>query len=461
MFDSTSSTRRAPGPRGLDVLRWLKRISDDSFQLFVETVQQYGPVVRIPFRPGRALFLCSSPDAAKHVLQDNHRNYKKSLSYRFVEPVVGKGLLTSEGDLWLRQRRLVAPMFHRDRVRSYEETMIETTRQLLDDWDRRDPDEAFDISADMSQVTLSVAGKLLFNRDIGRESDWIGESMLLLFRDINQRLSSPLTTLPRKIPTPQNRRVAEAIEQLEDLVYGLIEERRGSEEDYDDLLSTFMLAEDADDGQRMSDEQVRDEVMTFILAGHETTSNHLTWTLYLLSKHPSIRRRLEEAVDDAISGEMPTLQEVRDIDFLDQVIDESLRLYPPAWAVEREPIEDDEIEGFHIPAGSIVGIGPYFVHHNPEVWDNPEGFDPDRFGPDADIPDHRYAHFPFGGGPRMCVGADFAIMEAKLILAAIVHRFRLDLEPGHPVVPEGTVTLYPKQGIEMTLHQRKSRASSM
>ena len=277
--------------------------------------------------------------------------------------------------------------------------------------------------------------------------------MLLIFRDINRRLSTPFA-IPRGVPTPQNRRFDRAIEQLEELVYELIEERRGNEEDYDDLLSTFMLAEDADDGERMSDEQVRDEVMTFILAGHETTSNHLAWTFYLLSKTPRVRRRLQAEIDDAVSASMPTLEEVRDLDYLEQVIDESLRLYPPAWVVDREPIEDDVVQGYHIPAGSVVSISSYIIHHNPEVWDNPEGFDPGRFDGDADQPDHRFAHFPFGGGPRMCVGADFAIMEAKLILAAILKNFELDLIPGHGVEPEGTVTLYPKEGMPMYVKQR-------
>ncbi len=453
MFERSTPSRQAPGPTGLDVARWMLKARDNTFRAFVETARDNSPVARVPFRPGRALFIVSTPEAAKYVLQDNHRNYTKAMTYQFIEPVVGKGLLTSEDDLWLRQRRLVAPMFHRERVRSYGETMIETTQDMLDEWATQPPDESFDVASAMSQLTLSIAGKLLFNRDIGGESEWIGDDMLLIFRDINRRLSTPFA-IPRGVPTPQNRRFDKAIERLEDLVYGMIEERRGHEEDYDDLLSTFMLAEDADDGGRMSDKQIRDEVMTFILAGHETTSNHLSWTLYLLSKHPEIRRRLEREIDAGVDGKTPTIDEVRELEFLEDVIDESLRLYPPAWTVEREPKEDDEIAGYHIPAGSIVSVGPYFVHHNPDVWDNPEGFDPDRFGDDGRRPDHRYAHFPFGGGPRMCVGADFAILESKLILAAILRRYRLDLVAGHPVDAEGTITLYPREGIEMTVRRR-------
>lgn len=437
-----------PGPKGLDIARWVRRAQRNTFRCFAHLARDFGDVVRFPFSPaGAPLYILSSPDGVKHVLQDNHRGYKKAMTYDLLKPVVGHGLLTSEGDLWLRQRRLVAPMFHRRQIATYISTMRETTAELLEDWEQRS--EPFDVSADMSKLTLSIAGKLLFNRDIGEESSWIGDDMTLLFRDVNRRLQNPLA-VPRKIPTPQNRRVQKAIDRLEDLVFGLIDERQGREGEYEDLLSMFIQARDEETGETMSKEQIRDELMTFIIAGHETTSNHLSWTLYLLSQHPEIRRRLEDELDENIAGDMPTLEEVRKLEFLEKVMDESLRIYPPAWTVEREPLEDDEFDGYLIEAGSIVVVGPYFVHHNANVWPNPEGFDPER-----ERPDHRYAHFPFGGGPRMCVGADFAILEAKLILAAIVKRFRLDVVPSQFVEAEGTVTLYPKDGVEMRIQVRE------
>ena len=452
MFETATPTNPAPGPTGLELPGWFVRLKNNTFRAFVDLALTYRPVARIPFGPNRSIFLCSSPEAAKQVLQDNHRNYKKAVTYDFLKPVVGHGLLTADGDLWLRQRRLVAPMFHRRRIESYAATMASTTEELLDDWRRHDADTPFDLSEAMSQVTLSIAGKLLFNRDIGRDSDWIGEAMVLLFRDVNQRIMSPIR-IPRQVPTPQNRRVQRAIDELEGLVYGLIEERRDHAGEYEDLLSMFMLAEDEDTGETMSDKEIRDELMTFIIAGHDTTSNLLSWALYLLSTHPTVRRRLEEEVDAVVCGAIPTFSELGELNYLEQVIDETFRLYPPAWTVEREPLEDDEICGFSVPAGSIVSVGPYFVHHNRDVWENPAGFDPDRFGPDAPRPD-RYAHFPFGGGPRMCVGADFAIMEAKMILAAITKGFRLNVMTNHGVEPEGTVTLYPRDGIQVFAEQR-------
>ena len=447
---SSDSSNQAPGPTGLDIARWFYRIRENTFEAFVALSREYGDVARIPFMPGRNLYLCSTPEAAKHVLQDNHRNYKKAITYSFLKPVVGEGLLTSEGDMWLRQRRLVAPIFHRRRIESYATIMEETIDEMMTDWAAAGDGSRLDVSEAMSKLTLSIAGKLLFNQDIGRDAAWIGDAMVLLFRDVNRRILSPLS-VPRKVPTPHNRRIQGALDQLEELVYGLIDERTGREEDFDDLLSMFMLAEDKDTGKRMSKKEIRDELMTFLIAGHDTTSNLLSWGLYLLSKNPEIRRRLEKEVAMVCGDDRPGFAHVKEMDYLEEIIDEVMRLYPPAWTVEREPIEDDEISGYHIEAGSIVSIGPYFVHHNPNVWENPEGFDPGRFGRYGNRPEHRYAHFPFGGGPRMCVGADFAILEAKLILATIAQRFRLDLVPGHTVEPEGTVTLYPKSGIPMTV----------
>jgi cytochrome P450 len=361
MLKQTTSSDTPPGPRGLDIAKWLLRAKANSFKAFVELLHDYGESVRVPFSPKRAYYLFSSPEAVKYVLQDNHRNYKKAYTYDFLKPVVGNGLLTSDGDLWLRQRRLVAPMFHRQRVESFATTMSDATAGMLERWGRRGEGESFDVAEAMSELTLSIAGKILFNRDIGRESRWIGDAMLLLFRDVNQRIMS-VFPVPRSVPTPHNRSVQGAIDNLEELVYGFIEERRGREDEFDDLLSMFMLAEDEESGERMDDVQIRDELMTFMIAGHETTSNLLSWALFLLSKHPDIRRRLEAEVDSVVSGEVPTFAEVAQLDFLGQIIDETLRLYPPAWTLEREPIEDDVIDGYHVPAGSVVAVYPYDRH---------------------------------------------------------------------------------------------------
>jgi cytochrome P450 len=441
-----------PGPSILEWPKWINRIRSNTFEAFTTLARMYGEeasVVKVPFLPGRWLYLCTRPEASKWVLQENQKNYRKAFTYNFLKPVVGEGLLTSEGDFWLRQRRLVAPLFHRKQLDSYGVVMQATIEELLEDWDRLPKGALVDVSAAMSQVTLSIAGKLLFNRDIGRDARWIGDAMVLLFRDVNERILS-VVPIPRQVPTPHNRRVQEALDRLESMVYGLIAERRGREEAHDDLLSLFMLAEDEDAGRRMTDREIRDELLTFVIAGHDTTSNLMSWALYLLSKHPSIRRKLREEVVAKVAGRVPTLEEARELTYTSQVIDETLRLYPPAWVVEREPIEDDVIDGYYVEAGNVVSTGPYFIHHNAGVWKNPEGFDPDRFAAGGEAESlHRYAHFPFGGGPRKCVGADFALLEARLLLAAIVKNYDVDLQPASFVEAEGTVTLYPKKGMPM------------
>lgn len=452
----TADTRStAPGPEGLDVARRLFDLNRSTFRTFYELVVEYGDVVRLPFTPNRSIYIFSHPDHVQHVLQDNHRNYEKAVTYDFLRPVVGDGLLTSEGDRWLQQRRLVAPMFHRERIQSFASIVTHATRTMLNEWARRaERGETIDVSAEMNRLTLSIAGQVLFNRDIGRESDRIGEALKLIFRDVNHRITSPFA-IPRRVPTPYNQRVEEAVDDLHDVVDDLIEQRRGRAEDFDDLLSMLMLAEDEETGERMDDEQVRDEITTFLIAGHETTSNALAWTFYLLSLHPENRRMLEDEIDLKLGDEVPSFESLSELIYTNMIFNEATRLYPPAWTIEREPIETDDIGGYRVPSGSIVMTAPYFVHHNPDVWTNPEGFDPERFAPGTDDPDHRYAHFPFGGGPRKCVGADFAAMEYKFILAMVTRRFRLDLVPGRPVEQEANVTLHPKGPLEMSPTRRE------
>ncbi|MFB6264766.1 MAG: cytochrome P450 [Bradymonadaceae bacterium] len=451
---TTDESSTPPGPPPTELPQWLYKFATDTFGAFVQLVEQYGEVVRFPVSPSRAFYILSRPEHVKYVLQDNHRNYQKAVTYEYLRPILGDGLLTSEGDRWLRQRRLVAPLMGRDHIETFKRAIVESLQDLIERWDRAaETDDPIDVASETASLTLSVAGKILFSRDIGSYAEPIGRAMKLLFRDVNYRITSP-APIPKSIPTPHNRRVQQAIDELETIVYDLIDERRGREEEFDDLLSTLMLAEYEDSGERMSDEQVRDEVMTFLLAGHETTSNALNWTFYLLSKHPDVRRMLEDEVDHHLENDAPTFENLRDIDYLDMIFDEATRLYPPAWTIEREPIEDDAVGPYTLPAGSIVVVAPYFVHRNPNVWDNPEGFDPERFGPDGGAPDHRYAHFPFGGGPRKCAGADFATIEYKLALAMITRRFQLDLVPGSPVELEANVTMHPKDGLMMHVDHR-------
>ncbi len=261
-----------------------------------------------------------------------------------------------------------------------------------------------------------------------------------------EEVSQSLIPIPLSVPTPSNRRVQSAIRTLDKVVYGMIEERRRSGEDRGDLLSMLMAARDADSGETMNDQQLRDEVMTLFVAGHETTANALTWTWYLLAKSPPVARRLRAELDQVLGGRAPTVDDLPKLPYLLQVVQEALRLYPPAWLIGRTPIQDDEIAGYHIPAGSTIMMSQYVTHRHPDFWEQPEGFDPDRFA--AHPPP---AYFPFGGGPRVCIGNNFALIEARLVLATVAQRYRVELVPGHPVEPESMITLRPRYGVQVTL----------
>jgi cytochrome P450 len=449
----SSKGRRPPGPRGLEVIQSVYRSRMNILEALRDVVRKYGDIVSYNISD-LEVYIVTRPDDVQHVLQTNHRNYKKAITYQALRPVLGNGLLLSEGDFWLRQRRLVAPMFHRKQVRRFAEIMVEETQKVVDEFARAAKSgREVDVASVMSRLTLAIVGRVLFNRDIGRKSDAVGDAMAELFRDVNRRITS-LWSIPLEVPTPHNLKMRGYIAQLEDLVDEMIEARRGREDEHQDLLSMLLLAEDEETGERMTDKQIRDEVMTFVLAGHETTSNALGWTFMLLSEHPTVRRKLQAEIDEHWDEDLSPVERVKNMTYLEQVLDESMRMYPPAWTIEREPIEDDEIRGYHIPAGCVLVTAPYLVHHNPDVWRNPQGFDPERFAPERREVHHRYAHFPFGGGPRKCVGADFAIMEAKLILAETLRRFDLDLAGYAEVEMEANVTLHPMEGMPMTVARR-------
>lgn len=438
------SDTQPPGPSWTRMPRLVSQMLEDELVAFESLVLEYGDILKFPFKPGMSAYIVCRPEWVQQVLQDKHRIYEKAPTYDALRPVLGNGLLLSSGDYWLRQRRLVAPMFHRKAIEHYLDTMVSYTNEMLDEWEGRDPDEIVDVSAEMMKLTLGIAGEVLFSRDVRHEASDIGDALNLVMREAIERIINPLKA-PLAVPTPTNLKVRKSMAVLEEIVQGLIDERRGHESDFSDLLTMLMTAEDADTGETMTDVQIRDEVMTFILAGHETTSNALSWAWYSLSLHPAVRRRLEEEVDAAFD-DAPTLETLGELTYTEMVFDETTRLYPPAWTVERTPTEDDVIGGYTIPAGSIVMTAPYFVHRNPRVWENPLGFDPERFAPGAGESRHRFAHFPFGGGPRMCPGADFAVMESKVVLSMVARRFRLEGVPGARVKPEGSITLRPRWG---------------
>jgi cytochrome P450 len=460
-----------PGPRGRVALGLIPTMRRDTLRLLTGLANDYGERVRIPFVGGRSVLLLSNPDDVGHVLVANQNNYVKAPTYRPLKELLGNGLLTNEGEDWARQRRLVQPMFARRHVLGFGPAMVDAATRLLDGWAGRPEGTVVDAAEQMSALTLDVVGRALFSADLTGEAGEMAPALTTVLDAYTKLVRNPaFWVVPKfeKWRTPNRRRAEWAERYLRGVVDRIITRRRGETRlsgssvptaaaDPDrtpDLLDMLLAARDEATGAPMNEQQIRDELMTFMLAGHETTANALAWTLYLLSKHPDARARLEDEVDTVLTGRPPAAADADKLEWTNAVISESMRLYPPAWIIERQALAEDRLDGLAIPKRGIVVTPPYLIHRNPRHWPNPEGFDPSRFLPGAAAGRHRLAYLPFGGGRRQCVGSGFATLEAALLLATITQRFRLNAVPGAAPTPQPTVTLRPADGIPMTLHRR-------
>lgn len=435
-----------PGPRSLVPGRFLRLLQRDPIPFLRRLAAQYGDASTFHIGPQRVIFV-NHPDLIREVLVTQHRFFHKSPLLQRAKPVFGEGLLTSEDELHRRQRRLAAPAFHRERIERYAQVMIERAAALAQSWREG---ETVDVHAEMMRLTLSVVAKTLFDADIERESAEIGAALKSLIDDF-PRLMNPYADLLRMLPLPWSRRLERAIGRLDRTIYSIIEERRRSGEDRGDLLSMLMLALDEEgDRSGMSDRQVRDETMTLFLAGHETTANALAWTFALLAEHPAIAKELHREVDAL--GASPRAADYERLPFTAQVLAESMRLYPPAWAVSRLALEDMNIGGWSVPRGAVVLMVQAVMHRDPRYWPDPDRFDPRRFAPEAKAARPRCAYFPFGAGPRTCIGEGFAWMEGVLILATLAQKWHMQLR-SRPA-PQASITLRPRGGIAMRLARR-------
>ncbi len=420
---------------------------------FLREARQYGDVVHMRFVFSDA-YLIYHPDSVKHVLQENNRNYNKDLfTYKIFYPFLGRGLLTNDGESWLHQRRPMQPAFHRKRIATYGTTMTDATVAHMERWQSyAQQDSSLDIAKEMMHLTLGIVGQTLFSLDLSDETNMIGPAVTTLLNLLGNYVYAPFP--PLNVPTSRNRRLQAANRTLEQVIYHMIAERRQQNVDTGDLLSMLLSARDEETGEGMNDQQIRDELMTMLIAGHETTANALAWTWYLLSQHPEVEQRLYREIDEVLGGSTPTLEHLPDLKYTNMVLEEALRLYPTAGIFGRKAIADDELGGYHIPANSMIVISPYATQHHPDYWPDPERFDPERFTPKRSAGCSHYAYFPFSSGPRMCIGSSFAMMEAQLILTTIAQRYQLRLVPDHPVEPQLLVTLHPKYGLPMTIHER-------
>ncbi len=418
--------------------------------------QTCGDVVRFRLL-NRSLFLVAHPRDARHVLQDHANQYDKGTrGFQVLRVFLRNGLLTSEGAHWLRQRRIVQPAFHRDRIAGFGDTMTSAAGDLVDDWLRL-PSETVNVTADMMRLTLRIVGETLLSTDVSQEADRVGQALHTILHGANEAISR-VVPMPAWWPGRANRTQRAAMRTLDDVIVEIITSRRtnsGTAATTDhDLLSMLMEARDEETGEGMSDAQLRDEVMTIFLAGHETTAIALGWTWHLLAEHPAVRQRLEQVLDHALDGRPPTMADLPRLGYVDQVVKESMRLYPPAWVVSRRPMVDDVVGGFRIPAGSIVLTSPYVTHRHPEYWTTPELFDPDRFDPKHPVDRPPFAYFPFGGGPRQCIGNTFAMMELVLVVSAIAQRCRLDSTDRLAIGRNPSITLRAATPITMRVSRR-------
>jgi cytochrome P450 len=437
-----------PGPPGTLLAGNLREFRQDMLGFYLRMSRQYGNLSSLRLGP-RRIYLVNHPDLIEEVLVHQARNYRKHYALRMNRLLLGNGLLASEGGFWLRQRRLVQPAFTRERVAAYGAIMVDFAERMLQGWQ---PASVRDVHADMTQLTLEIIAKTLFDADVHGEARAAGAALAAAQESFIDRFQS-LIALPEWVPSPGNLRLRRAVRRLDDIVFGFIRQRRESKEQKNDLLSLLIRARD-EDGSQMTDAQLRDEAMTLFLAGHDTTALTLSWALYLLAQHPAIDARLFAEVRGVLGRHPPTVADLPRLRYTEHVLKEAMRLYPPAYAIGRESLAEAELDGYRISRGQTVLLCQWVTHRDARFWDDPEKFDPDRWaGPGiAGMP--KFAYFPFGGGPRVCVGSHFAGIEAMLLLAVVVRRFRFERADSEPVKPNPSLTLRPSRGILMRLFAR-------
>jgi cytochrome P450 len=421
----------APGPtyNFLQMMQLIPRIDHDPLAVMRDWAATYGDIVRVQFGKTQMFFI-HHPEHIRQALVEQGDKFIKDYQYKHPENglarFLGNGLLVSDGEFWKRQRKLVQPALHFKRIANYADIMTDFTVKMLENWT---PNKVIDVDQEMMRLTLNIVGKSLFDADVSSDSQRFGYAITVL-----QHTSGRPSKLPKWIPTPRRYRENKAVTDLDDIMYRIIRERRASGEDHGDLLSMLLMAVEA---------------VTLFLAGHETTSNSLTWTFYLLSQHPEIEAKLHEELDNVLGGRVPTLDDLKQLKYTEMVVKESLRLYPPAYGFSREATDEVTIGDYTLPKRAGLSVMSFIAHRDPRWWDAPNEFIPERFSPENEKNHTKYAYIPFGTGQRICVGSMFAMMEAQLILATVAQQYQLSLVPGHKVEPEALITMRARYGMRM------------
>jgi cytochrome P450 len=436
-----------PAPEGNTIVGHLLDLSNDPLG-FLTKCRDYGDIV--PLRLGLTpVCLLTNPAYIEQVLKDRD-TFIKSRGFRVLKTLLGEGLLTAEGESWFWQRRLAQPIFQQKRIDRYGVTMVEYTDRMLDTWH---DGESHDVHADMMRLTLQIVMKCIFDTDVDSGEAAVVSNALDVAMHWFESKRRQNFLVWEWLPRPENVRYRQAIAKMDEAIYGLIRARRSQPEPSNDLLSMLMAARDEETGQQMDDKLLRDEVATLMLAGHETTANALSWTWMLLAQHPEARQKLQLELQQVLAGRSPTLADLRHLTYANQIIKESMRLYPPVAVFGREAARDCTIGDYEIQQGTVITISQWVMHRHPQYFDRPEAFEPERWTEEFEKQLPRGVYIPFGDGPRVCIGKGFAQMEAVLLLTTIAQRFELDLEPGFPIVPQPSITLRPEYGIKVKLKQ--------
>ena len=446
-----ATAKSPPSSPGRPFVGHLLGFRHDPPGLLSGLAREHGDIVHFKLGP-QDIYLLNHPDYIRDVLVTHNRNFVKSRGLELAKKFLGESLLTSEGEFHRRQRRLAQPAFHRQRINAYANVMTEHAVRTRERW--RDG-QTLDMWQEMMRLTLAIVGKTLFDAEVESEAPEIGKALT----DVMQlfgRITNPLGGLLEKLPLPANIRWLKAKARLDATIYRMINERRASGEDRGDLLSMLLLAQDEEgDGGSMTDEQLRNEAMTLFIAGHETTANALTWTWYLISQHTDVEARLHEEIDSVLAGRVPSADDVARLPYIEMVFAESMRLYPPAWTLGRRVLTDYPIGPYTVPANAIVLMSPWVMHHDSRFFPEPFKFDPERWTPEARESRPKFSYFPFGGGPRVCIGEQFAWMEGALLIATIGQRWKMRLAPGQRVEPKAMITLRPRYGMKMIIETRE------
>lgn len=439
------------GPKGLPFVGNLRDFAGpDRIQNMQDWKAEYGETIKLKLVNRTAYILTNPADIYEVMVKSANKVHKSPILKKGLKRALGDGLLLSEDDFHKRQRRLAQPAFHTQRIANYADTIVEYGQMMVAGWT---DDVQLDMHTEMMTVTMQIIAKVLFDADVSQSAHNLGDAITYGIEAAMHKITHPLS-LPDWVPTPRNLKSNQVYDLLNTTIDDIIEARRGTMEDKGDLLSMLLLSTD-ENGDQMDDKQVRDEAMTLFLAGHETTANALTWALYLLSENPDIREKLMAEVDAVLGDRRATLDDLKHLTYTEQVIKEAMRLYPPAWILTRIVQEPVALSSFTAQPDNILIVSQYLTHRDPQFWDDPEAFDPSRWTPENEKSQEKFAYFPFGGGPRVCIGNHFAMMEAQLLLATIMQGTALDLVSGTTVEPEPVITLRPQGGLPMTVHVRE------